>query len=1079
MAGEMRVLILEDRKEDAKLVERELRAGGLSFELAVVETKDAYLKEIKDFHPHVILADYRLPAFDGMTALAIARERYPEVPFIFVSGTIGEDRAIEALKQGATDYVLKERLSRLVPVVRRALNEAETRTLKKQSEKNLRESEARFRATFEQAAVGIAQVSPEGRWLWMNSKICQIVGYSKEELLDRTYLDVTHPDDIESNLGIVSQVLAGKIDTCSFEKRYIRKDGAVVWANITTSLTRESNGQPRFFISVVEDITERKKAREALLVSERHYRSLFNNMLNGYAHCKMHFEGDRARDFSYLEVNGAFETLTGLKNVVGKKASEVIPGLGETDPWLLEAYSRVAMTGIPERFEYHVKALDMWFSIAVYSPQREHFVAIFDVITERKLAEELIRIRLSLQEFAALHTLEELLQKTLDEVGTLTGSPIGFYHFVEEDQVTLSLQAWSTSTIRDFCKADGKGLHYPIDRAGVWVDCVHERRPVTHNDYSVLPHRKGMPPGHAPVIRELVVPILRSERVVAILGIGNKPTLYSDKDIEIVSYLADVAWEIAERKQAEVALEESQEFKNAVLDSMTSHISVLDQNGAIVAVNEPWIRFAIDNGTMDGFPSCRTEVGINYLQVCRESRGESSEEAMAAHDGIRDVLDGNLPSFTLEYPCHSPGVQRWFMMSVTPLGQRERGVVISHTDITDRKKAEEERLRVEAQLRQAQKMEALGTLAGGIAHDFNNILGIIMGYTEMARLQAGEDDGAMQKELHQVLAAAHRAKDLVLQILAFSRRSEQANQPVQPALLAKEVLKMLRASLPSTIEIKSDVASRSVVMADPTQIHQVLMNLCTNAAHAMRESGGVLDVKLYDVQFMPEDPRPFGLNPVPHVCLLVKDSGHGIDPSIIDLIFDPFFTTKGKGEGTGLGLSVVHGIVKSYGGSIEVESTPGQGTSFRVFFPAQVEAAVARESKAVSLPHGTEKLLLVDDEPALGGVVKRMLERLGYEVDFRMDSTEALNVFRRQVHQKPFRLVITDMTMPQLTGIDLAGELLRIQPDLPVILCTGFSEKISKERARSLGIRAFLMKPVVMSELAEAVRSVLDGALQN
>ncbi|MHC1744194.1 MAG: PAS domain S-box protein [Syntrophobacteraceae bacterium] len=947
MADGLRILILEDRKEDVKLMERELRAAVMTFETAVVESEAAYAAGIDHFHPHVILADDRLPTFDGMVALEMARERCPDIPFIFVSGTIGEDRAIETLKQGATDYVLKARLSRLAPVVQRALREAETRTLKWQSEQDLRESEARFRTTFEAAAVGIAQVSPEGRWLWMNRKLSEIVGYSKAELLDRTYRDITHPGDLEANVKLVEQILAGATDTSSFEKRYVRKDGAVVWANITTSLTREPDGRPKFFISVVEDITE------------------------------------------------------------------------------------------------------------------------------RKLAEELIRVRLSLLDFAVTHSLDELLQRTLDDVCALTHSPIGFYHFVEPDQATLSLQAWSTATVRDFCKAEGKGLHYPIEHAGVWVDCVHDRRPVIHNDYAVLPHRKGMPPGHAPVTRELVVPILRAERIVAILGVGNKPTDYGEKDVEVVSYLADVAWEIAVRKQAEEALKESQEFKNAVLDSMPSHISVLDPDGVILAVNEPWARFSMDNATALGAPACRTGVGVNYLDVCRESHGELSEEAMAAHDGIQTVLDGSLASFTLEYPCHSPTQQRWFLMTVTPLGRRERGVVISHSEITARKQAEEERLRVEPQLRQAQKMEALGTLAGGIAHDFNNILGIIMGYTEMARLEAGED-GSLLKELQQVTAAAHRAKDLVQQILAFSRRREQERQPVQPSLLVKEVLKMLRASLPSTIEIKSKVVSKSVVMADPTQIHQVLMNLCTNAAHAMQENGGVLDVSLSDVAFMPDGARPFGLDRGPHVQLVVKDSGHGIAPEILDRIFDPFFTTKEHGEGTGLGLSVVHGIVKGYGGAVEVDSAPGNGTSFKVFFPAREDMATVHAEKRASMPRGSERLMLVEDEPLLGAFMKRMLERLGYEVDYRSNGLEALEAFRHQSAENPVRLVITDMTMPHLTGMDLARELLRIQPDLPIVLCTGFSEKITPEKARNLGIRGFLMKPVAATEMAELIREMLD-----
>jgi PAS domain S-box-containing protein len=401
------------------------------------------------------------------------------------------------------------------------------------------------------------------------------------------------------------------------------------------------------------------------------------------------------------------------------------------------------------------------------------------------------------------------------------------------------------------------------------------------------------------------------------------------------------------------------------------------------------------------------------------------------------------------------------------------GIVGAMEDITERKHAEEERTHMEAQLRQAQKMEALGTLAGGIAHDFNNILAIIIGYTEIAQSDmAGA--GRVGADLQEVLTAARRAKDLVRQILAFSRRGEQEKMVVQVGLIVKEAMKMLRASLPSTIDFKMNVASKAVVMADPTQIHQVLMNLCTNAAHAMREAGGVLEVSLTDVRLEPESIRPHsGLEPGLHVKLVVTDTGHGIDPAIMDRIFDPFFTTKEQGAGTGLGLSVVHGIVRSLGGAIGVESVPGKGAVFNVLLPAMESAGVAEPVEAEPLPRGRERILFVDDEPALARATKQMLQRLGYEVDCRASPIEALEAFRLHSKEKPFDLVITDMTMPHLSGADLARELIRLQPGLPVILCTGFSEKMNAERARSLGIKGFLLKPVLLNELAVTIRKVL------
>lgn len=298
---------------------------------------------------------------------------------------------------------------------------------------------------------------------------------------------------------------------------------------------------------------------------------------------------------------------------------------------------------------------------------------------------------------------------------------------------------------------------------------------------------------------------------------------------------------------------------------------------------------------------------------------------------------------------------------------------------------------------------------------------------------------------------------------------------MQVGLIVKEVLKMLRASLPSTIEIKQNVASKAAVMADPTQFHQVLMNLCTNAAHAMRSGDGVLQVNLTDVHLGPGSiPSHSELQPGPHVKLTVKDTGHGIDPFVLDRIFDPFFTTKAQGVGTGLGLSVVHGIVKSHQGAIVVESLPGEGTTFHVFFPTSGTAAEIPAVVEVPLPRGRERILVVDDEPALAKATKKMLQRLGYLVESRTNGVDALEAVRHRSKEKAFDLVITDMTMPHLTGADLAKELFKLQPDLAILLCTGFNENIDAEIASSLGIQGFLMKPVVFTQLATMVRKVLD-----
>jgi len=387
-----------------------------------------------------------------------------------------------------------------------------------------------------------------------------------------------------------------------------------------------------------------------------------------------------------------------------------------------------------------------------------------------------------------------------------------------------------------------------------------------------------------------------------------------------------------------------------------------------------------------------------------------------------------------------------------------------------------EETRLERQLHQAQKMEAIGTLAGGIAHDFNNILAAILGYTELS-LREVKEGARLHRNLEQVLQAGYRAKDLIKQILAFSRLNQQEKKPLQVSLIIKEALKLLRASLPATIEMRQNItAKNNLVMADPTQMHQVLMNLCTNAAHAMLEKGGILDVSLREVVISPEEIGHYhGIKPGVHLKLSVSDTGHGMTPEIIERIFEPYFTTKKPGEGTGMGLSVVHGIVKSHGGDITVYSEPDRGTSVHILLPCIESETEDEKNESSPMPHGEGTILFVDDEISLVTIGKEMLEQLGYTVIAKTDSIEALEEFIKTPQK--FDLVVTDQTMPVMTGAELAQKIFAMRPDIPIVLCTGFSEVISEEKAKAIGIREFIMKPIFMKEIAFVIRNLLDERL--
>lgn len=391
-----------------------------------------------------------------------------------------------------------------------------------------------------------------------------------------------------------------------------------------------------------------------------------------------------------------------------------------------------------------------------------------------------------------------------------------------------------------------------------------------------------------------------------------------------------------------------------------------------------------------------------------------------------------------------------------------------------RKQAEKEKEKLQARVQQSQKIESIGTLAGGIAHDFNNILGIILGNAELASDTLPEKEPA-RLNLEEIRIACLRAKDIVKQLLSFARKTDPKRHPIKLIAVVEDSLKLLRATIPSNIDICHDFqAENDTIIANSTQIHQVMINLGTNAFHAMQATGGFLDIKIENIFWRKDFPvshnEPAQGN---YLKLTVSDTGHGIDPEHRDQIFDPFFTTKEVGKGTGMGLSVVHGIVKSHGGDILVDSEPQKGTTVHIYFPVAKEGPITESETDEKLPLGNERILFVDDEASNIYVGRNRLERLGYQVETRMSPLEALALFQADPHR--FDLLITDMTMPQMTGDRLVKEILKLRPDMPTILCSGFNEKMNEERAAGIGIRQYIEKPYDKRFMATIVRDVLDG----
>ena len=517
--------------------------------------------------------------------------------------------------------------------------------------------------------------------------------------------------------------------------------------------------------------------------------------------------------------------------------------------------------------------------------------------------------------------------------------------------------------------------------------------------------------------------------------------------------------DITHRKETEKILQESEERFRLLNEAIPLQVWTAKPDGTLDYVNQRVIEYfarPVEEIMGQGWQSF---LHPEDLSRCLDTWAEARKTNQPYEIEFR-LLRGNDHVF------------RWHLGRALPVLNQEGQVVRwfgTNTDITDLKQ-------MEVQVRQSQKMEAIGTLAGGIAHDFNNILMGVMGYTELAKQKTGGNE-EVKRYLDEVLIAGQRAKELVQQILAFSRQTEQEWQPLELQVVVKEVCKFLRASLPATIDIRQNFTeATTIISGDPIQMHQVVMNLCANAGHAMRESGGLLELNLDHVA---GEVDGMGLYPDlkggRFVRLTVRDTGVGMTPEVTQRIFEPFFTTKGVGEGTGMGLAVVHGIVISHGGSIHVESKPGQGTIFHIYFPEMEARGIEEEDTPFQqeMYMGRGNILLVEDEETLARLGEEALRVLGYEVIVCTSSVKALEIFRADPCR--FDAVVTDQTMPDITGEALARELLQIRPDVPIILCTGFSHAISPEKAKAIGIRTYLLKPLLIKDLGRALREVLQS----
>ncbi len=598
-----------------------------------------------------------------------------------------------------------------------------------------------------------------------------------------------------------------------------------------------------------------------------------------------------------------------------------------------------------------------------------------------------------------------------------------------------------------------------VNKAAALMYGSHKEAIIGHQCHSyICPAEKGLCP-----ICDLNQEIDNSEREMICSDGSRRPILKSVKRIQIQGKdkLLECFIDITEIKKTKKSLIESEKQFQDLFNSITDLIYTQDLQGHFITVNPATHRiFGYDKDDFLGRkiaefmePDRQSGLTTRYLDVIRQQ---------GHHEGKGCYLTKTGEKIYLEYKS-----------SLVKPDDGEPYISGMARDVTEKIISEKKVKNLQEQVAQSQKMEAIGTLAGGIAHDFNNILFPIMGHTQML-MKDVDENSSIKTSLDKIYAGAIRASDLVRQILTFSRQESNQLKPMKIQPVIKEVLKLIRSTIPTTIEIKSDIqADCNSIKADPTQIHQIIMNLTTNAYHAMEEIGGELNVNLKQVELSESDIVSSDMVSGKYACLTITDTGNGMDKELTQKIFDPFFTTKERGKGTGMGLSVVHGIVTGMQGKIMVDSEPGKGTKFHVYMPiAKTIEKQQRTNTEESIQGGTEHIFLVDDEKDIIEMEKEVLERLGYKVTSCSSSLETLEIFRAAPDR--FDLVITDMQMPNMSGDKLSAELTKICPDIPILLCTGFSNIMSEEKATSLGINGFLLKPIVMKDLSRKIRDVLD-----
>lgn len=846
----------------------------------------------------------------------------------------------------------------------------------------------------------------DGYFKQVNPAWTNTLGWTEEELLSKPRIEFVHPDDREATENAGFQLREGH-PVLVFENRYICRDGSFRWLSWNSfPLSHEG-----LIFAVARDITALKKTTDDLRESEARFRLLFDNMLEAFAHCRMLFEDHEPADFIFLDVNDSFERLTGLRNAVGRKVSEVVPGIRDSNPELFETYGRVALTGNPEKFDTYVLPLRTWFSISVYSTKEEHFVMVFDNITDRKEAADALR--------ESEHKYRLVVENAHEGIVVVQDNVFRFVNPKMGELLGYDMEELLNRDFRDFVHQEDAFTILDRHERSVKGEDVPNRYPIR------IVRRNGN--------------VRWAELCAAIVNWEGTPAA--------LVFLAD----IDKRRRAE----EAQLRLATAIEQAAESVIITDTSGNIQYANPAFERIT-------GY-STDEVIGKHPRFLRSDAHDESFYANLEKCVRKGDTWSGRFIGRKKD------GEQFYADTTISPVrdssGNVTNFVQLGH-DVS-------ERLHLEKQLFQAQKMESIGMLAGGIAHDFNNLLTVILGYSEL--LLTGTDKGAAHySDLEAIHFAATRGADLAKRILTFSRKIETEPRPIDLNEEIRNANKLLYRTLPKMIEIRLALADDlKRVNADPGQMEQILLNLAVNARDSM-PGGGKFVIETRNVT-LDEDycaPR-VDATPGDYVLLRVSDTGHGMESEVVDRIFEPFFSTKKPGEGTGLGLAMVFGIVKGHGGHVTCYSEPGVGTSFHIYLPVigleeKDEESLTREEPA----GGTETLLLVDDEELIRDLGTRILRGAGYSVLRAEDGKEALEIFEQK--RSAISLVILDLVMPKMGGAECLESLLKANPEVKVLIASGLLSIAGTKEIIGTKAKGFISKPFERTKLLRTVRAVLD-----